>query len=142
MTALDLPTRSQASIKTGINLSLYAEIADSLEQFAETGAVHKIDLRSLPMTEGDREELDEKLGVGEVRADLAVIGKSEVWETAFNGVWRVRHFGAGPAVVADEIIVAAIPDILMTHPDDARAASNRLRKLVLPVAKTEDAENV
>lgn len=127
MTELAITPHPERPLKTGIVSSLFAEIADALARFAETGEIHKIDLRSLPMTEADRTEIDERLGVGEVRADLAVIGRSEVWETAYAGVWRVRHYGALDAIAADEVVIASAPDILFTHRDDARAAAKRLK---------------
>lgn len=128
MTELNIYPEPRTDFRTGIPRSLLNEIAEYLTHFVETGETHKIDLKSLPMTEADLKDLDDMLGIGEVRADLAVVGKSEVWETAFNGVWRIRHYGTADAVAADEIIITAIPDILITHKDDARGAINRLRE--------------
>ena len=54
---------------TGMAQSLLREIAQHLERLARTGARHAIDLRSLPMTRADREELEALLGRGEVAAD-------------------------------------------------------------------------
>ena len=127
MTELDIRQREEKPLRTGITRALLVEIADSLAAFVETGAEHVIDLKSLPMTPGDLAEIDDRLGIGEVRADLTIIGKSEVWETSYAGVWRVRHYGAGDAPAADEVVIARAPRILFTHPDDARDAATRLR---------------
>lgn len=129
MTELKIyPDAVGGPLRTGIPKSLMYEVAEHLERFVETGETHKIDLKSLPATPTDLEDIDAVLGVGEVRADLAVIGRSAAWETAFAGVWRVRHFASNDAVAADEIVIAAAPDILLSHVEDARAALGRLRE--------------
>jgi hydrogenase-1 operon protein HyaF len=128
MTELNIYPEPRTDFRTGIPRFLLNEIAEHLERFVQTGETHTIDLKSLPMTEADLNDLNDMLGIGEVRADLAIVGKSEVWETAFNGVWRVRHLGTEDAVAADEIMITAIPDILVTHTEDARGAVKRLRE--------------
>ena len=76
---------------TGMAWSILTEIHQLLKALSEKGEAGSIDLRSLPMTDADREQLEEILGRGEVRAELELAGVSEVWETAYAGVWWVRH---------------------------------------------------
>jgi hydrogenase-1 operon protein HyaF len=78
------------------------------------------------MTDADRAELEERLGRGEVDADLAVSGESKVWETAYSGVWWIRHFGAGGLIASEEIAIAAVPDILVSHAADIAVAAARM----------------
>ena len=111
---------------TGLAEAVLCEIAALLARFAGTGEAGAIDLRGLPMTEADRARLESRLGHGEVRAEVVVAGRSEVWETSYAGVWWVRHRGADDRVAAEEIVVTRVPDILATHEDDVRAASMRL----------------
>ena len=127
MTEIDIYRNRKAAppIPT-IGESLLVEIAEHLRRFAETGATHLIDLRGLPMSDEDRDALDERLGVGEIKADIALIGRSEAWETGYGGVWRVRHFGTAPEPVSDQIFIGPVPDILLTHREDALAAAARL----------------
>ena len=66
-----------------------------LEALAESGQAGSIDLRSLPLSDADRAQLEELLGRGEVQAKLDLAGASEVWETTYPGVWWIRHKGAG-----------------------------------------------
>lgn len=120
------PTVDPADIRTGMADALLREIAVLLQAFAESGAGAIIDLASLPLTPADRRELEERLGRGEVTATVDVAGLSEVWETAYSGAWWVRHLGAGERIAAESIVIAAVPDILAAHPDDARAAAQRL----------------
>jgi hydrogenase-1 operon protein HyaF len=113
---------------TGMALSVLAEVGRMLEALTGSGQEGSIDLRSLPLSEVDREQLETVLGKGEVRAELNVAGKSEVWETAYSGVWWIRHRGAGGKIASEEISVCRIPEILITHPVDIEAAAGRLRE--------------
>jgi len=112
---------------TGMALSVLAEIQQMLQALADTGQTGAIDLRSLPLSDADRSQLQELLGRGEVRAELDLAGRSEVWETAYPGAWWIRHLGAGDRVASEEIAVCPAPEILNAHPDDVRAAARRLR---------------
>ena len=112
---------------TGIALSVLSEITNLLEQLAKTGEPASIDLRSLPLSDVDREQLEEVLGHGEVMIELELAGKTEIWETTFPGVWWIRHRGAADKIATEEIAVCRVPEILMTHPVDIEAAAGRLR---------------
>lgn len=113
---------------TGMALSVLAEISRMLEALSESGQAGAIDLRSLPLSDVDRAQLEEVLGRGEVRAELDIAGKSEVWETTYPGVWWIRHRGADSKIATEEISVCTIPEILITHPVDIKAAAGRLRE--------------
>ena len=117
---------SHAQQRMGMAQSVLHEIVRGLTDLADNGTPSAIDLRSLPMTEGDRHELQEALGRGEVSATLDMAGKSDIWETRHAGVWWVRHMGSGDRIASETIEITAIPDILMAHRDDIRAASARL----------------
>ena len=127
-----MPRDAQASCLdntvTGMALSVLAEVGRLLESLASTGEPGAIDLRSLPLTDADRLQLEELLGRGEVRAELDLAGRSEVWETTYPGAWWVRHRGAGDRIAAEEIAVCPVPEILLAHPDDIRAAARRIRR--------------
>ena len=121
----------QTGINTGMAHSVLAEVARLLESLAATGTTGSIDLRSLPLTEADRAELEALLGRGEVRAELDVAGSSEIWETAYPGAWWIRHRGAGDKISSEEISVCAVPEILAAHPADIGAAARRIRQHIL-----------
>jgi hydrogenase-1 operon protein HyaF len=116
-----------SALATGMALSVLTEIESMLTALTESGELGSIDLRSLPLTDADREQLEQTLGRGEVRAELDIAGASEVWETSYPGVWWIRHRGAGDKIASEEISVCRIPEILITHPVDIEAASRRLR---------------
>lgn len=133
---------------TGMADALLREIADALERFVATGEVTAIDMRGLPLSDADRAGIEQQLGQGEVSAILTVAGQSEIWETAISGVWWVRHRGTSGGVAAEEIVITRLPEILATHPDDARDGLMRLRAMLAApagdgashhIATTEDA---
>lgn len=115
---------------TGMAYSILSEIAQGLKLLAEHDESSTIDLRSLPMSQADRDQLQEMLGHGEVNASLEVSGPSAIWETAFPGVWWIRHMGAGGRIATEEIAVTRIPEILLTHPHDVAAAAVRIREVL------------
>ncbi len=137
-----LESGSASAIRTGLAESLLQEIAQLLTTLGESGQHAAIDLRSLPMTEADRSELEERLGRGEVEILLTVAGTSEIWETQYAGVWWVRHFGADERVAAERIEITACPQILVTHDADIAAACARLRDELNAPSEKKDAENV
>lgn len=122
----DASAPCQTSMNTGMAWSILTEIRTLLNQLAETGEPAGIDLRSLPLTTADRAQLEELLGRGEVNASLDVLGRTEVWETAYPGVWWIRHMGAGDQVSSEEIAITSVPDILRAHPVDIGAGADRL----------------
>lgn len=113
---------------TGMAMSVLTEIHQMLEALAESGQAGSIDLRSLPLSDADRAELEQALGRGEVQASMDLAGESEVWETTYPGVWWIRHKGAGGKIATEEISVCRIPEILKTHPVDIEAAAARLKQ--------------
>lgn len=120
--------------------AVLVEIATALARLAETGEETLIDLRSLPLSPDDLAHLDEILGPGEVTCALDVAGRSEVRETGHSGVWWIRHFGADDQVAVEEITVARVPEILMSHPDDIARAARRLAQAVAEPAPPADEE--
>lgn len=113
---------------TGMALSVLTEIGRLLEALAESGEPGAIDLRSLPLTDADRQQLEDLLGRGEVHARLELAGRSDAWETAYPGVWWVRHRGADERIASEVIEVCPVPDILLVHTEDIRSAADRLRR--------------
>jgi hydrogenase-1 operon protein HyaF len=124
--------------------AVFREIASLLEQLLSTGEGGTIDLRSLPMTDFDRIELAGKLGDGEVRAVVNSGGTSTVFETQFAGVWWIRYEDGEGLMLAEQIAVARVPEILLAHPADISVAHARLSKLLAPrgALQSEEAAQV
>jgi len=130
---------------TGLTRPVLREIASLLKKLAKTGECDAIDLRSLPMSNEDRYELETALGRGEVHANVMVAGDSEVWETFYPGVWWVRHFGANHEIASETILITDVPDILKSDAEDIKRAAVRLDADLIEkeqgTEKTSDREN-
>jgi hypothetical protein len=131
MSALDriaIKVVHDADRPTGNAKALLHEIAGLLEAWLRNGEEAAIDLRSLPLSSGDYEELAAALGTGAVTARVDAIGASDVRESRYSAVWRVTHRNEGGEVVADLIEVCDAPAILRAPPDDAAEGLTRLRE--------------
>lgn len=114
---------------TGIAGAVLAELRDHLQNLAEHGTTHCIDLRSLPMNDADINELADQLGVGEVKASIKSIGSSSIRETAYRGIWWIIHYGEDKAVLSELIEVTQVPEILVTHEDEIRHSVKAMQAL-------------
>lgn len=135
----------RSRLSGGVARSLLREIGDRLGDHARTGEPHAIDLRSLPMTDADRTELEAFLGQGEIQATMDIAGRSEVRETRFAGVWWVRHYGADDHIAAERIEIAPVPEILIADATDIAVALDRLEAELLDesaLTSKEDAAHV
>lgn len=131
---------AETPLATGNALPLLHEIETLLNELVTTGKAASIDLRSLPMLPGDYEQLRQWLGEGEVGATVEALGPTRVHETAVSGVWWVTHYNDDDQVVADFIEVAYVPEILKTHPADARQALETLRSRLSQSAETPEGD--
>lgn len=122
------PTGCGAGGKTGLAPALIVEIAECLAKLADGKGQSAIDLRSLPMTDGDRDELSQILGRGELSMSLALSGESEIWETAYPGVWRVLYRNRDGDVIGDFIEITTMPQIAVAHIDDVQHSRRRLAR--------------
>jgi hydrogenase-1 operon protein HyaF len=123
---------SAADLPTGNVRPLLFELAELLDAWLTKGAAASIDLRSLPLSRGDYDELGTVLGSGAVSASVEAIGVSEVHESRYPGVWRVTHRNEAGEIVADLIEVCGLPEILRAQAEDAADGLIRLKEALQP----------
>ncbi|MHB1871823.1 MAG: hydrogenase expression/formation C-terminal domain-containing protein [Steroidobacteraceae bacterium] len=124
---------------TAVVSGVLREVAERLEALAEHGECGVIDLKSLPLSDQHLQQLRERLGRGEVTAQLEILGPSEIWETRYPGVWWVRHLGVTDLVAAERIEITRVPDILSAAlPDVVTAAQTLNDDLALYAAEREE----
>ena len=122
--ALDAPAARAAP---AIPDAVLAEIGTLLARLAcDPTHVGAIDLGSLPLDACQRARLRERLGRGEVIAVVDAAGRSEVAETAYAGVWWVRHEQDAHDTALEQIVVARVPALLSAHPADIERAARLL----------------
>jgi hydrogenase-1 operon protein HyaF len=127
----------EAALSHGNAMPLLHEIEILLSDLLSTGKAASIDLRSLPMLPDDYEKLREALGDGEVSATIDAMGPTQVRETSVHGVWWVTHYNSDDNIVAEFIEVTYMPEILRTHPADAREGLDRLRSRLTQSTETD-----
>ena len=111
----------------GVAAALLHEVAALLERLAaDPGFSETIDLHGLPLTDAERSQLRQRLGDGEVDARLEIAGPTRITETAYAGVWWLRHADADDRPVLEQIVVARVPALLLAHPEDIVDAASRM----------------
>jgi hydrogenase-1 operon protein HyaF len=119
---------SDGDAPTGSAAAILQEIAGLLERLAEHAESGAVDLRSLPLAPADYRLLREVLAPGEVSATVDALGKSRIEETVYPGVWWVTHHDTGGEVIAEQIEVTLVPEILKSDSAEARNSASRLRE--------------
>lgn len=102
------------------------EIRHALRRLVDTGENTIIDLSAIPFGPGDRDRLLEALGQGEVSAVVDALGQSLVEETAYPGVWVVRHRSPLGDEIATHIEITRQPSLLLTPEEDIGESAARL----------------
>lgn len=131
------PIIEQFNIQIGSDLTqnvqpLLHEIRHALRALVGTGESHVIDLRTIPLAPGEEEKIIERLGCGEVHAQLNALGQSDIYETHFKGVWLVTHFNTENSIVGRFIEVTLIPEILKSQQEDMQDSLAQLEAELMP----------
>jgi hydrogenase-1 operon protein HyaF len=109
---------------TALNaIPLLHEIRHALHKLADSGETTTIDLSSIPFGPGDKEQLFDVLGHGEVEAKVDAMGDTRIEETAFAGVWLVHYFAVSGEQLATHIEVTRCPSLLVTPEQDLADAA-------------------
>jgi|LNAP01.1.fsa_nt_gb hydrogenase-1 operon protein HyaF len=111
-------------------LAILHELLTKLGELAASGRTATIDLRRLPLTAADRQQLSALLGQGEVIVEIQALGPSKITETRFPGVWWVDHKNAAGDTVGEAIEIALVPEILHATSSDAAASVEALVTLL------------
>lgn len=105
---------------------LLHEIRHALQALLDSNKTTVIDLLALPLAPGELDTLEQRLGVGEVRAEVQALGLSELRETRYPGVWWVVHYNTNQEIMARNVEIARIPELLLAQMDDMREALSSL----------------
>jgi len=136
---IDIPVRVTTEF-TGNVTPLLHEIRHALSALLENGEQTIIDLRSMPLAPGEESHIETALGEGEVRVELNALGRSEIIETQYPGVWLISHSNTDGALLGKYIEIALIPDILQAQQGDIQAGLEQLSDtLTTSTEKTNEA---
>lgn len=130
-----IPIRTEFNIHHGDALTynvepLMHEIRHALKNLGKNGDNSIIDLRSLPLAPGEEQRIVRLLGKGEVTSTLQALGRSDIYETAFPGVWMVTHYNDDEEVISRFIEVTRIPEIMLSQTADISDSHRRLGDLL------------
>ncbi|MCU7940401.1 MAG: hydrogenase expression/formation protein [gamma proteobacterium symbiont of Bathyaustriella thionipta] len=106
---------------------MLSEIQYALQQLLEQKQVHRIDLRAMPWSPGEKQKLEDYLGQGEVAIELNTLGKSTFYETQFSGVWFVSHYNQDGEVIAKLIEITYLPEMIFSQHEDIKNSLERLQ---------------
>lgn len=113
---------------TGNVSPLLTEIQYALQKLLTHNEPTCIDLNSLPFSPDDEQILRERLGQGEIKAELNSLGVSHIWETQIHGVWWVEHFNIENQKTNQYLEITWIPNILQSQPEDVQGSLEQLTK--------------
>jgi hydrogenase-1 operon protein HyaF len=99
-------------------LPVLHEIRHALSQLLETAESTIIDLSAIPFGPGDKERLLETLGRGEVSATVDSLGLTQIYETAYPGVWIIEYLSPQDTTLALHIEITTLPSLLATPRED------------------------
>ena len=114
----------------GNALPILHEIRHGLERLAASGEPTVIDLRAIPFGPGDEARLLERLGRGEVEANIHALGETLIRETAIPAVWLLDFLNAEGERIALHLEIARVPGLLLTQPEDLAEAPARLDQIL------------
>ncbi len=120
------PAGPGAPTGTAVAKALMREIAWALGELARARHSHVIDLSNMPLSEGDRRFLDDRLGRGELSMDIDALVRTHIDETRYAGVWRVRHYGSDGEVRGERIEIIDVPEIARAGTADIERSARRL----------------
>lgn len=118
--------RVRTELASGNIPPILHEVRHALAALAQTGACNVIDLKGMPLAPGEQEAILAALGTGEVHAELESLGRSEIVETSYPGVWIVTHYDEQGDIKARFIEITRMPQILESQVPDIADGLQRL----------------
>ncbi len=116
--------------------SILFEIHGKLQNLLAKGEGGIIDLRSLPaLNQASLQLLEKWLSLGEVSAMVTGVGKTEVRETAYAGVWWLVFHNQRGDIVTESIQIAEVPDILKSQLGDIELGFKKLTRALSALEK-------
>jgi hydrogenase-1 operon protein HyaF len=118
--------------------AILQELIWKLTDLATAGRNSMIDLRRLPLTPPEYDQLKELLGRGELAIELNALGVSNIVETRFSGVWWVTHMNAAGDKVGDVLEVALVPELVGATTSEVATAAEALSGILLDTSTVAD----
>ncbi len=121
-------TVEDTAAATGNVAPVLHEILHALLRFSADGETTTIDLRAMPFGPGDEDQLLDFLGNGEIQATVESLGRTEIRESRFHGVWVVDYQDADGTRAGLQLEVTEVPALLATPREDIQDAAAALQE--------------
>ncbi|MBF0220596.1 MAG: hydrogenase expression/formation protein [Gammaproteobacteria bacterium] len=123
--------------------ALLQELLTLQQRLLKQGESAAIDLHTLPLSPSDRDRLRNFLGHGEVAITLNALGHSEIYETAFAGIWWTTHYSESGTLIAEQLEVTLLPAMVSSDIAEVAAShtlfSQQMNDEYPPLARSLDA---
>jgi len=119
---------TEASFRTENLRPLLLQVEEALQNLVDNDESMTIDLGAMPFSAQDEADLRERLGQGEVNAEIMAFGPTIVEETAYPGVWLVELKDAEDRRLTLHLEITRVPEILVAPIDDVRDGLTALRE--------------
>lgn len=113
-------------------LPLLVELDARCSEYRRNGCTHVMNLTLLPLTDGDREFLERRLGQGPVEMLSRSYGKCQIVSTATPDVWWVRYYNSMGVMILNTLEVVDVPAVICAAPEDLRDSAMRLDAILEP----------
>jgi hydrogenase-1 operon protein HyaF len=107
------------------------EVRHALDKLIQQHESTVIDLHALPMTKIDFDEIFDTLGRGELHIVFNGLGKSEIWDTYYQGVWVIEHHPYFTDDCQYFIEINKVPDLLVFRQKDLSDSLSCLEKKLM-----------
>jgi hydrogenase-1 operon protein HyaF len=113
-------------------LPILAELVARCETFRREGTHHTINLTLLPLSDGDVEFLDQRLGRGPVDILSRAYGKCQIISTQVANVWWVRYYNAMSTLILNTLEITDVPQVACAADEDLNDSAQRLKEILEP----------
>ncbi len=118
--------------------SVLHEIYTLLERLLAENEVGAIDLRAIQtLNQASLGLLEKWLATGEVVAVVTSVGRTEVRETAYPGVWWQVSRNEQGDIITESIHVTEVPDIIISQRIDIKLGLKKFSGILSATAKQE-----
>ena len=110
-------------------MPVLAEIAERAGAHQSGAPSHIINFSLLPMSPGDMDCLQQRLGAGPVRLVSRGYGTCRVLATAVRNVWSVQFLNAMDTIILDTLEIGGPPVAVCAADEDFQDSAGRLREI-------------
>ena len=113
-------------------LPILAELESRCELYRRERTPHTINLTLLPLSDGDVEFLDRRLGRGPIDMLSRAYGKCQISSTQIVDVWWVRYYNAMNILILNTLEVVDVPQVACAAQEDLADSRERLEEIFTP----------